>query len=239
MADKPGAKPGAKKPEPSKGLMSDMSAGGKLTVMLIALAVIGAVAARLSNVVEVSSEAGEPSAAGFISYLFSRTGLLEAVYRLIGNGWFLFISGLLSVLFAALALYSFWQFRNIRLSEKETLRLLDAKLTVDASGARNERWERILSLVASDNPGDWRVAIIEADIALEELMRSMSYHGDTLGDMLKAVEKSDFQTLDLAWEGHKVRNRIAHSGSDYILTNREAKRIIDLYRQVFQEFDVI
>jgi hypothetical protein len=235
MADKPGGK----KPEPSKGFMDDMSAAGKLVTMLVILAVIGAVATRLGRVVEVSSEDGEASATGFISYFFSETGLLQAVYDLIGNGWFLFTSLLLSVLFAALALYSFWQFRNIRLSEKEALRLLDAKLTADASGSRNQRWERILSLVSSENPGDWRVAIIEADVALEELMRSMSYHGDGLGDMLKSVEKSDFQTLDLAWEAHKIRNRIAHHGSDYILTEREAKRVIDLYRQVFQEFDVI
>lgn len=237
MADKPGAKPSAKKPEAKK--VTDVDATTRLVVILLALAVVSWIALRLSRIVEVSSEGGDPSATGFLQYIFSRTGLLETVYRLIGSGWFLLVSLLVSALFAALGIYAFWQFKKIRDSEKEAIRLLEAKLTEDASGEKNERWEHILSLASSENPGDWRLAIIEADVALEELVRSMSYRGDTLGDMLKSVEKSDFLTLDLAWEAHKIRNRIAHHGSDYILTEREAKRVINLYRQVFEEFDVI
>jgi hypothetical protein len=71
------------------------------------------------------------------------------------------------------------------------------------------------------------------------MTKKMGYHGDTLGERLNSVEKSDFLTLNLAWEAHKVRNMIAHEGSNYLLTKREAKRVIDLYRQVFEEFEFI
>jgi ribosomal protein L14E/L6E/L27E len=63
--------------------------------------------------------------------------------------------------------------------------------------------------------------------------------GDTLGERLKAVEQSDFDTIDKAWEAHKVRNKLAHEGGDFILTQREAKRIIALYKDVFDEFRMI
>jgi len=36
-----------------------------------------------------------------------------------------------------------------------------------------------------------------------------------MGDKLKAVEKSDFNSIELAWEAHKARNMIAHEGSDF------------------------
>ena len=104
---------------------------------------------------------------------------------------------------------------------------------------KNERWEQIVVHVNSENPNDWRLAIIEADIILDELVKSMGYRGQSLGERMKGIEQSDFTSIEAAWEAHKVRNRIAHSGSDYILTQREARRIIGLYEQVFKEFEYI
>ncbi len=103
----------------------------------------------------------------------------------------------------------------------------------------NEKWELILKHLQSENSSDWRLAIMEADIMLEELLKSNGYHGDGVGEMLKAVEPSDMLTLDKAWEGHKVRNRIAHSGTSFELNEREAKRVISLFESVFKEFQII
>lgn len=103
----------------------------------------------------------------------------------------------------------------------------------------NEKWELVLKHINSENPADWRLAIIEADIMLEDLLEASGYHGETVGDRLKAVEPSDMLTLDQAWEAHKVRNRIAHSGSDFDLSEREAKRVVALFESVFKEFEII
>ena len=102
-----------------------------------------------------------------------------------------------------------------------------------------QRWERVQTLLNSARESDWRLAILEADVMLDEMVGHMGYHGDSLGEKLKGVEKSDFTTLDLAWEAHGVRNRIAHEGAAFALTEREAKRVIQLYEDVFQEFKYI
>jgi hypothetical protein len=99
-----------------------------------------------------------------------------------------------------------------------------------------DKWSKILTHVESPNGNDWMLAIIEADIILGEMLEKMGYQGDSIGEKLKRVEKADFQTLDQAWEAHKVRNAIAHQGSDFVLNQREAKRVISLYREVFEEF---
>lgn len=104
---------------------------------------------------------------------------------------------------------------------------------------QNERWERILKHAHSDNPAEWRVAIIEADVMLEELLKAQGYDGEGIGEMLKQVEASDMLTLDKAWEAHKVRNRIAHSGQDFNLNERETRRVVSLFEEVFKEFQII
>lgn len=104
---------------------------------------------------------------------------------------------------------------------------------------RNERWEKVVAHINSENPAEWKMAILEADIILDEMILSMGYHGGNLGERLKSIEESDFSTLNEAWEAHKIRNQIAHQGSDYVLNFREARRVIGLYEQVFREFKYI
>ena len=101
------------------------------------------------------------------------------------------------------------------------------------------KWEQILKLSESSNHSDWRLAIIEADIILDDLLEKMRLPGETMGEKLKAIEKSDFVTLDEAWEAHKARNMIAHEGSNFLLNQRETRRIISLYEAVFKEFHLI
>jgi hypothetical protein len=103
----------------------------------------------------------------------------------------------------------------------------------------NPQWEKILKNIESVNESDWRLAILEADIMLDTLLNNMGLPGDTMGDKLKAVEKSDFMTVDDAWEAHKIRNQIVHEGVNFMLSLHEAKRVIALYKNVFEEFRII
>lgn len=144
------------------------------------------------------------------------------------------------------AIWSAYSYKNLKAIE-----LADAQIFGPATEAgpvasspidkeeENKKWLRVQELANSQNPTDWRLAIIEADIMLEDMLRASGYSGDNVGDMLKAVEPSDMLTLDNAWEAHKVRNRIAHSGADYDLNDREAQRVIGLFESVFREFDII
>jgi len=100
----------------------------------------------------------------------------------------------------------------------------------------NKKWKRVVEHVTSDNPSDWRLSILEADILLGEVLEKAGYRGESIGEKLKTAERSDFGTIDQAWEAHKMRNTIAHEGSSYPLNQGEAKRIISLFEEVFREF---
>ncbi|MEK7095470.1 MAG: hypothetical protein AAB917_02315 [Patescibacteria group bacterium] len=99
-----------------------------------------------------------------------------------------------------------------------------------------KRWHKILQHVESKNENDWRQAIIESDIILEDLLVKLGYQGESIGERLRRANKGDFKTLDQAGEAHGVRNRIAHDGSNHPLNQIEARRVINLYKQVFEEF---
>ena len=103
----------------------------------------------------------------------------------------------------------------------------------------NPEWQRILDHIESTNENDWRQAIMEADIMLSGILDKMNLPGETIGDKLKAVDRSDFRTIQNAWEAHKIRNQVAHEGAGFILIQREVRRVIGLYRSIFEEFKLI
>lgn len=83
---------------------------------------------------------------------------------------------------------------------------------------------------------EWRIAILEADILLFDMLSQMGYEGNSIGEILKNVDKANFVTLDDAWKAHRVRNIIAHEGANYELSRDEAERTIRLFKRVFDEF---
>ncbi|MFA6552561.1 MAG: hypothetical protein WCT19_03625 [Candidatus Paceibacterota bacterium] len=152
--------------------------------------------------------------------------------------WFWPFAIILSLIFLVGIMYCVIRITQIRTEERIEFAKAATKIEMPAYGS-NPKWDRVLSLVESDNHSDWRLAILEADIMLEEMVKKMGYRGVTLGEILKKIEQSDFTTIGEAWEAHNVRNAIAHEGPEFLLNQREAKRIIQLYEQVFNEFKFI
>ena len=148
------------------------------------------------------------------------------------------ISTIVSLILLAGIIYVVVRLYKVNAKEYEMFGPLSV-LPHDGEEGKNPRWEKVVDYAESSSPHEWRLAILEGDVLLNELVTKIGYHGENLGEKLKGIEQSDFLTLNQAWEAHKIRNVIAHEGSDYILTQRETRRVIDLYRQVFAEFHII
>jgi hypothetical protein len=103
----------------------------------------------------------------------------------------------------------------------------------------NDRWMSVVKHINSENPSDWKLAILECDIMLGDILEKMGYMQESIGEKLKSVEPSDFTNIESAWEAHKIRNTIAHEGSEFLISHKEAKRVIGLYEVVFREFAFI
>lgn len=146
---------------------------------------------------------------------------------------------ILSALFVLMIAYAYIRHREIRHNEKKQDQALLAVNVTSNDSKTNSKWEKIVIHANSTNPAEWRLSILEADVLLEELLDSMHFVGNTLGDKLKGAEVASFKTIQSAWEAHKIRNAIAHEGADFLVSQREAKRVIGLFEQVFKEFDFI
>ncbi len=152
------------------------------------------------------------------------------------------ISGILSVFCIAIITYTIVRARELREDEKERINQAIADSLFkkkQKERSADPRWHYVLSLVESLNPSDWRVAVIEADLMLEEFLRDKDLVGETLSELLKDAQGSGYQYIDDAWKAHIIRNQIAHEGSDFAFNQNEARRAIKMYENFFEELEVI
>lgn len=152
------------------------------------------------------------------------------------------ISIILSVFFMIGIIYTVEKLKVIRKKEAEKHDVLaiepgleDVKGKAAGSQDLTVRWGKVHSHMGTDNENDWKQAILEADTMLDDILNSLGYRGESIGEKLKRVQPGEFKTLDDAWEAHKVRNRIAHEPGFHI-THHEANQTIQRYRRVFEEF---
>lgn len=164
-----------------------------------------------------------------------------AGYESLLKGWFVFsfITLTASIPFLALVLYSWTRIFQIRRREYRAVRAAQRTVAAQDVPRTQLRWNRVLDQANSSNPEGWRLAILEADIMLNELIDVQGYKGETIADKMKQVDRANFNSIDDAWEAHKIRNRVAHEGTAHELSHREVRRVIALYERVFREFGLI
>ncbi len=167
---------------------------------------------------------------------------VDSIMNTILNAWtaFTIISWTISILLIFGIIYAYLKAEQLSAVRSEILARQE-KLYDELNGkkADNQRWLDVQEHIASDYPNSWRLAIIEADIILEEALEKAGFAGTTIGDKLKSASPASFSNLDQAWRAHKVRNEVAHSGSDFVLTKKMATETITQYKMALTELGAI
>ncbi len=152
------------------------------------------------------------------------------------------ISGLISILALSIIIFSLVRMFEIQAFDKEEIEHeINHALAKDKETERNlnPRWKYILTLIESPNESDWRVAIIEADTLLEESFKERGLVGNTMSELLEEAKANGYPSIQNAWDAHLIRNKIAHDGLEFPLSQVEGRRVIKLYQNVFEELKVI
>jgi hypothetical protein len=153
-----------------------------------------------------------------------------------------YVSSGLTVFFLTVIIYSFVRMFEIQSEVNKELDLeIKRALAMDDEKRKHEnpRWKYIQNLADSRSESDWRIAIIEADTMLDEVLESKGYSGETLSEKLKGITPGSMASLQNAWDAHLVRNKIAHEGVNFSLSEIETRRVIKMFQNFFEELNVI
>jgi len=106
-------------------------------------------------------------------------------------------------------------------------------------GARQsfKEWLKTSKRLESGREDEYKLALIEADGLLDDVLRKMGYKGDNIADRLKQLDKTILPNLEQVQEAHNIRNNVVHD-PDYKLNQELAKKSLGIYEKALQDLEV-
>jgi hypothetical protein len=101
-----------------------------------------------------------------------------------------------------------------------------------------EQWRKIISRLGDETPDSLRLAVIEADGFVDNMLKKKGYEGDTFADRLSQLNQDDFKTLDLVWDAHRLRNDLVHTHGFVVTPDRARKAMVN-YEAFLRELGVL
>jgi len=95
-------------------------------------------------------------------------------------------------------------------------------------------WAKIAKRLEMGSESEHKLAVIEADSLLNEILERTGVKGEALGERLKQLTVKLLPNIEDVWEAHKIRNNIVHD-PDYRLTLDQAKKALAIYEQALQD----
>ena len=107
-----------------------------------------------------------------------------------------------------------------------------------SGGALTGRWAEIMDHMGSERETEWKLAIIEADNLINDILAKSGFRGDTMGERLTGMRHEQLLALSGVWKAHLLRNRIVHE-TDYSPRYQEIHEALKYYRAALEELGVM
>lgn len=165
----------------------------------------------------------------------------DSVISFLNGAWSFYVILAYAVSFIFLVLYIYASIEGDKYSdiEHDLISCTRRSLCWKCRAVSNQiSFAELQAHLDSENPNDWKLAIIEADIILDDTLKRQGYAGPTLADRLKSISPESLHSIRDAWDAHMIRNKIAHAGADFVLTQKIARETIMRYERVFKELGI-
>jgi hypothetical protein len=99
-------------------------------------------------------------------------------------------------------------------------------------------WKHIIMRVRTKDPTQLKLAIMEADLVMDEVLKESGYRQDTTDERYKELNTAVLSNADKIKEAHKVRNRCAQE-PDFAISYDDALEVLKVYKVAFQEYGLL
>ena len=99
-------------------------------------------------------------------------------------------------------------------------------------------WKQILERLKSSEQNNWKLAILEADHILNEILKRSGYLGGRMEDKLDLITSAQLANVEDVWRAHGIRDKISKDPT-FAITRQEAVETVAVYRRSFIELNLI
>ena len=100
-----------------------------------------------------------------------------------------------------------------------------------------QQWRKIMRRLDTGSESEYKLAIIESDTLLDEMLKKMRLAGETMDERLERITPLMISNVEELKNAHQVRNSIVYD-PDYRLNLQEARRTLSVYQKTFESLDL-
>lgn len=105
-------------------------------------------------------------------------------------------------------------------------------------GEQAKKWEEIKSRLLKKSEDEAKLAILEADSLLDEVLKKSGYPGETLEEKLENLTSAVLPDLEEVKKAHRIRNSIVADPA-YRLTLEEAEKNLKIYERALTYLEAL
>ncbi|HAT74132.1 MAG: hypothetical protein US30_C0006G0029 [Candidatus Moranbacteria bacterium GW2011_GWF2_36_839] len=109
---------------------------------------------------------------------------------------------------------------------------------VGKKGKLRKKWNKIREGIKSSEEANWKIAIIEADEIIDDLIRRMGYAGENMGERLAEITPGQIENIEELKRAHETRNQIIHDEA-FKLTKEQAEETLGYFENFLKYFEVL
>lgn len=102
----------------------------------------------------------------------------------------------------------------------------------------NQRWEQVKARLQKGDEANLKLAVIEADNLMDEILKRMGLPGNTFEERLEQIEVQEVKSVAQILEGHRTRNMIVHE-PNFHLSQEEAEKTIADFEEALKELEYL
>ena len=133
-----------------------------------------------------------------------------------------------------------WALLNTNWLRRRILQDLVEVSTYKPYGLRKvtREWLKIKTRLNVDSEAEYKLAIIDADSLLDNILKDMGYSGNSLGERLNELAAITLPSIEKVREAHKVRSNIIHD-PDYNLSFDQTRDALVVYEAALKELEAL
>jgi hypothetical protein len=101
-----------------------------------------------------------------------------------------------------------------------------------------KRWESIKNRIDEGSISSAKVAVIEADRMLSEVLEKVGYKGKDTAEKIEAVKPGQLIGIEEVAESHSIFQRIVQNHA-FEIGHEELQRVLDSYEKVFRGLELL
>lgn len=111
-------------------------------------------------------------------------------------------------------------------------------MPIESRGGMHKKWKKITDRLASGNPSQYKVAILEADMLINKVLSDMRIPGGNMMERLEFLRPEQIPDREGLKQAHLIRNKIIYE-KDFAIEKEKAAEILNIFEKFIRQLELL